>query len=95
MPFVQQDPKPFTEHAVLALRKNLNGVYGIYRRDAWIYVGKGDIRKRLFDHFTGDIPCIIRQRPSNWVAEVISGDPSQRERELILELNSICNQRIG
>jgi hypothetical protein len=33
--------------------------------------------------------------PTHFVAEVISGDPIPREKELILELNPVCNMRVG
>ena len=97
MPFIKQDPRPFTETDILKLSKDQSGVYGIFKPNVWIYVGKGDIRDRLLQHIRGqdDNPCILRNRPTFWVAEKISGDPSQREKELILELTPACNKRIG
>jgi len=95
MPFVEQAPRAYTRQNVEALNENQLGVYGLYRQSAWIYVGKGDIRRRLLDHLNGDNSCISGQRPTHWVGEVIAGDPSSRERELIIELNPLCNQRVG
>jgi len=95
MPFIQQEPRPFTRHDVESLNPNQLGVYGLFKRDVWIYVGKGDIRKRLLEHLNGDNFCITREQPTYWVGEVISGDPSAREKELIDELRPLCNQRVG
>ena len=95
MPFTQQTPRLFTRGNVEALNPNQFGVYGLFKGGVWIYVGKGDIRKRLLDHFNGDNPCISRKQPTHWVDEVINGDPSMREKQLILELGPCCNKKIG
>lgn len=95
MPFVQQEPRFFTRHNVEAINPNQIGVYGLFRQGVWVYIGKGDIRKRLLDHLTGDNPCITRENPTHWVDEVTNGDPSNRERQLIAELNPVCNKRVG
>jgi len=95
MPFIQQKPRFFTRKNVEALNQNQFGVYGLFKRGAWIYIGKGDIRKRLLDHLNGDNPCILREQPIYWVDEIINGDPSTREKQLILELRPCCNQRVG
>lgn len=95
MPFVQQTPRVFTRQNVEALNPNQFGVYGLFRQGVWVYVGKGDIRQRLLNHLNGDNPCISRERPTHWVDEVISGDPSEREKQLIQELTPVCNQRVG
>ena len=95
MPFAQQDPRVFTRQNVEALRPSQFGVYGLFSQGEWIYVGKGDIRQRLLDHLNGDNRCIALHRSTHWVDEVITGDPSRREQQLILELQPICNQRVG
>ena len=95
MPFLQQNPRAFNRADVEALNTEQIGVYGLYKPGVWIYIGKGDIRRRLSDHLNGDNPCITRQGPTNWVGEVTQGDPSARERELILEFSPHCNQRVG
>ncbi|SYZ71950.1 hypothetical protein TRIP_C20065 [Candidatus Zixiibacteriota bacterium] len=95
MPFVQQEPRLFTRSNVEAIAPNQIGVYGLYRQGVWVYVGKGDIRQRLLDHLNGDNPLIARKSPTYWVDEVTNGDPSYRERQLITELQPICNKRIG
>lgn len=95
MAFVKQTPRAFNREGIEWLDPGQTGVYGLFRKGVWVYVGKGDIRQRLFDHLNGDNPCITRENPTSWVAEKISGDPSARERELILELDPICNIRVG
>jgi len=95
MPFPKQEPRAFTVSNVEALNANQIGVYGLFRQDTWIYIGKGDIRQRLLDHLNGDNPCILQEEPTHWVDLVTEGDPSQREKELIAEFDPICNERIG
>lgn len=94
MPFVKQDPRSYTRQGVEALSQDQNGVYGLFREDVWVYVGRGDIRERLLAHLNDDNPCITREKPTHFVAGVTSQSES-RERELILELNPICNRRVG
>lgn len=97
MPFATQTPRAFNRQNIEALNTNQSGVYGIFKQGVWVYVGKGDIRQRLLDHLNGDNPCILRQIPTHWVAEVIPNQTpmNNRERELILELNPACNMRVG
>jgi len=95
MPFIQQTPMPFTRQNIEALDMNQKGVYGLFRQNVWVYVGKGDIRQRLLDHLNGDNPCITHQWPTHWLAEITNGDPSTREEQLILECQPTCNRRVG
>ena len=95
MPFPQQQPRLFAKANIEALNPNQIGVYGLFRHGVWVYVGKADIRQRLLDHLNGDNPCITRENPTHWVDEVTSGDPSIRERQLITELQPVCNKRVG
>ena len=95
MAFVQQVPRAFTRQNVEGLRPSQVGVYGLFNQGGWVYVGKGDIRERLLAHLTGDNPTLLRYQPTHWVDEVTPGDPSVRERHLILELQPACNQRVG
>lgn len=96
MGFVKQTPRPFNKKNVEALKANQNGVYGLYHSKDWVYVGKSeDIRGRLLDHLNGDNPCITNESPTHWVDELVNGDASEREKELILELNPVCNKKVG
>lgn len=96
MPFVQQTPRAFTKANIEALNPNQYGVYGIFNQSKWIYIGKGDIRTRLLAHLNGDKSCILRELPTHWVNEVCV-DPlmSNREKQLIIELNPSCNEKVG
>ena len=96
MPFVQQTPRLFTRENIEAINPGQLGVYGLFKEGVWVYVGKGNIRKRLLDHLNGDNPCIVRAQPTYWVDEVCV-DPamSLREQQLILECNPLCNQKVG
>lgn len=87
-------PRAFTKDAVLAIKPGQNGVYGIYKANSWIYVGKGDIRDRMLAHINGDNPCITKNGATHWVAEVTSRMDA-REKELIRELDPTCNKKVG
>jgi hypothetical protein len=95
MPFVQQTPRSFTQQYVEVLKPNQIGVYGLFKQNVWVYIGKGDIRQRLLAHLNGDNTRIVAYAPTYWVDELTDGDPSNRERQLIVECQPICNQRVG
>jgi hypothetical protein len=95
MPFIQQTPRMFNRQNVEALNPNQIGVYGLLKQGICIYVGKGDIRQRLLAHLNGDNPCITRETPTHWVDELTLGDPSGREKELIIEFQPSCNKKVG
>ena len=94
MPFPKQEPRVFDRANVERLNSNQRGVYGLFRKGQWIYIGKGDVRERLLAHLNGDNPCITRENPTHWV-DVVTEDMDERERELILEFSPLCNQRLG
>ena len=96
MPFTQQIPRVFIRENIEAINPDQFGVYGLFKEGVWIYVGKGNIRKRLLDHLNGDNPCIVKAQPIHWVYEVCI-DPvmSLREKQLILDCTPLCNQQVG
>jgi len=74
------------------------GVYGLWRENDWIYIGRAvDIGARLLQHTNGDNECINRRAPSHFGYELISQEPARiaREAALIMELRPACNQRVG
>jgi hypothetical protein len=94
MPFPKQTPRAFTRANIEALNKGQNGCYGLFKKGTWVYVGKGDIRVRLLVHLNGNNPCITREAPTHWV-DVVTDDMDRMEKALILELDPICNKKIG
>jgi hypothetical protein len=96
MTFIQQTSRVFTRENIETLNPGQLGVYGLFKVGVWVYVGKGDVRKRLLDHLNGDNPCIVGARPTHWVSEACV-DPvmSSREKQLILECNPSCNEKVG
>ncbi len=94
MPFPQQETRGFAKAGIEWLAPNQIGVYGIFRADAWIYVGRGDLRARLLDHFGGDNPDITKENPTGYVTE-LTNNAEVREKQLILELKPIANKKVG
>ena len=94
MPFAEQEARVFNKVTVQTLNPNQHGVYGLFKQDVWVYVGKGDIRQRLLDHLNGDSACITAQSPTGWVDEV-TANADAREKALIVELDPVCNRRVG
>lgn len=94
MPFYNSGYREFTRSEIESIHPNQYGVYGIFRHDAWIYVGRGDLRTRLLSHVNGENPMITKERPTHFVAEVTSHEVV-REKALIAELRPLANQKIG
>ena len=94
MPFPAQDSKPYTKQRVGNLKPGQIGVYGLFRPDVWVYIGRGDIRERLLAHLGGDNPCITKEKPTQWV-DIVTSDDVRKEKELITEFQPICNKKIG
>jgi len=94
MSFPNQTPKLFTKRNIEAITPGQSGCYGLYRTERWIYIGKGDIRQRLLDHFNGDNECITSQQPTHWV-DVVTPNMDSMEKLLIREYNPVCNKRVG
>jgi excinuclease UvrABC nuclease subunit len=93
MPFPQQNPQPFTRAGVEWLAARQTGVYGIFRNGLWIYVGKADdLRARLMQHLSNQ--DITKHQPSHYVT-MVTADPDNAERALIMELQPVANQRVG
>ncbi len=95
MPFPQQTARQFNRANIERIAPGTLGVTGIFRNQgSWIYVGRGDIRARLLSHLNGDNPCITGQYPTHYVDEVTNSDEI-REKQLILELQPVCNKKVG
>ncbi len=94
MAFPSQTARAYTRESVQQLLSGQMGCYGLYRENRWIYVGSGDIRQRLLDHLNGDNPCIVSERPTAYVTEPTS-NYIEREKQLIAELETACNRKLG
>ena len=91
MGFPKQTPKAFTRGNVERLNPNQMGVYGLFFKSRWIYIGSGDIKSRLHAHLSGNNPCITTELPTHWVDEVIPSY-AEREKALIDEHKPVCNK---
>lgn len=94
MPFPQQEPRAYTKANAESLNPDQNGCYGIFRGNTCVYVGRGDIRRRMLDHIGGDNPCITSYTPNVWYGSVTADDVAE-EKRLILEFKPVCNQKVG
>jgi hypothetical protein len=94
MPFPQQTPRAFTRENIEAITPGQMGCYGLFRGNQWVYIGKGDIRARLLDHFNGGNPCITRAQPTHWV-DMVTADYDNEEIRLLTANVTICNQKVG
>ena len=83
--------------SILQKTPKVSGVYGLFRPNVWIYVGESaDIQARLVEHLKAPAPCIARQKPTGFTYESCSADQRvARQNGLILELNPVCNQKLG
>jgi hypothetical protein len=88
MPFPPQKPQPFDRACVEAVRSGMVGCYGLFQKDRWVYIGKGDIRQRLLGHLDDDGPWALAHRPTHWVA-VETADYDAVERELVLACDPV------
>ena len=95
MPFPNQTARAFTRANVEAITPGQMGCYGLFiNQGVWVYIGKGDIRKRLLDHLNGENLCIAMQGPTHWV-DIVTADHERLEKSLILELSPTCNKKVG
>lgn len=95
MAFPNQTARAFTRANIEAITPGQMGCYGLFiNQGAWVYIGKGDIRKRLLDHLNGDNPCITRNGPTHYV-DVVTDNMDQVEKALILECGPTCNKKVG
>lgn len=86
--------RAFTRENIEALNIDQIGVYGLFRGDHWIYIGRGDIRDRLLAHLNDDNPCITREKSTHWV-DIVTSDDVAEEKRLILEFDPVCNKKVG
>ena len=78
------------------------GVYGIFRKDAWVYWGEAiNIRDRLVQHLDSDYrenTCIFNNLPTGFCFELVAGGKEARVKmqdHYILTKGSLCNKKVG
>ena len=94
MPFDNDKPWMFNRETIESFNAGQPGVYAIYNAQEWIYIGRGDIRHRLLNHFGGDLPSIGTHSPTHFRFEV-TADAINREKQLLREYAPACNPRMG
>ncbi len=98
MPFKNsQTGYPWSLAGVLSA-PSASGVYGIFNRTDWIYIGESsDIAARLSEHFNGSAnsnPDILPMKPTGFIFELVPAvQRVQREYLLIVELKPRANRK--
>ena len=97
MPFTQTTGFGFTEGGIASYAPRESGVYGIYNRSTWIYVGEAkDMEARLYAHLRGESDQgsrILKQNPTHFVFERCAEATRKKwETGLIRELDPVCNR---
>ena len=100
MPWNNQNSYAYNRPSILQNAPNASGVYALFTRNEWVYIGEsGDIQARLLEHLRTDQqenPCIVRYNPAHFSYELWPANQRvQRQNQLIVELRSVCNQRLG
>jgi len=83
----------FTQETILRLAPAAPGVYLLWRRGAWIYVGETEnIRERLLAFARGENECVSREMPTDFGYEMVpvGEQRTARHAALIRELVPIC-----
>jgi excinuclease UvrABC nuclease subunit len=86
----------FDQGTIIRFVPAQSGVYAIYNRESWIYVGEGeDIRARLLAHLRGDNACITNYGPTGFQFEAVEANQRvARQDALILQLKPACNKKL-
>lgn len=83
----------FRRESVTAHAPRAAGVYALWSKEFWIYVGaSSDIQDRLLHHLARDNECITQGRPTAFGFELID-DPVERaarQMALIRDLMPLC-----
>lgn len=83
----------FTEGAIKVSAPHASGVYMIFNRREYIFVGESaNIRKRLLEHLQRDDEGIRSHDPTYFNYELCPEDRrAKRRAELIQRLKPVCN----
>lgn len=83
----------FTAELIMSRAPRGAGVYALWNKDYWIYVGQsGDIQGRLLQHLGGDNDCITHGQPTAFGFELIddASERDARQAALIRDLKPMC-----
>ena len=82
--------------SILGEAPHESGVYGIYNRHTWIYVGEtGDIQARLLEHLSGENEWMARYDPTGFQNERCHASQRVwRQNAWIGALNPACNKHL-
>lgn len=94
MDFSNAEAFSFDEGTIKTFNPGQIGVFGIYRRDAWVYIGRGDLVAELLRYVRGENPRILAERPTYFCA-IVTDDDVALEKELIRQYRPIANERVG
>ena len=86
----------FSEQGIANAAPRQSGVYVIYNKTEWIYIGESqDIEARLYEHLRGESDQsarILRRNPTGFGYELCDARTRvARETALIRELGPTCN----
>jgi hypothetical protein len=93
VPWISGEKYPFTQENV-DKSPDQDGVYGLVRDTTAVYIGGGNIRSRLQNHFRGGNSCITREKPTHYYREALQYW-TNREKELIVAYDPVCNKKVG
>jgi predicted GIY-YIG superfamily endonuclease len=89
---------PWNRNSILTSAPNKPGVYAIWNKRVWIYIGETqDIQRRLLEHFDQKDACIESNKPAVWGYELFHSEQFryQRRNALVRELQPACNRTTG
>ena len=97
MSLMERKKHPFTIEGVIQT-PNEEGVYLIVSRNLDpIYIGRGNLRKRLTSHYHQEDlvdRCIWSNNPAHFYQEICSNS-EEREKELLKSIPTACNGKIS
>jgi hypothetical protein len=98
MPWSNRVAYPFNETSIIANAPQGAGVYALYNKTTWVYVGESsNILGQLIQHLRGDVPCISMFPHLNFSYETINVPVARawRMKDVINEFRPICNPRFS
>ena len=87
---------PFSESSVLLNAPHESGVYALFNKTTWVYVGESkNIRAQLIGHLNGDVGCLTLFPNLTFSFELLLPVVSAwRLNEVLSEFRPVCNPRL-